>query len=158
MDGDSAFWSPGAVMAAQGGRSGLNVSIFPGDSPASLFSSLRGVCVCVCVCSQVQVCATLWTAAPQAPLAMGSSRQEHWGGLPCPPPGDLPDPGMDPVSLESPALAGGFFTSAPPGEPLGCLRWPFKKNVSHLSVAWTFQKDGTHLLSWEGFPDCMWGA
>ena len=37
------------MMAAQGGRSGLNVSIFPGDSPASLFSSLRGVCVCVCV-------------------------------------------------------------------------------------------------------------
>ena len=41
---------------------------------------------------------------------MGLSRQEHWSGLPCPPPGDLPDPGIDPTSLVSPALAGGFCT------------------------------------------------
>ena len=47
----------------------------------------------------------------QAALSMGLSRQEHWGGLPCPPPGDLPDPGTEPVSLMSPALAGGFFTT-----------------------------------------------
>ena len=46
---------------------------------------------------------------------MGFSRQEYWSGLPCPPPGDLPDPGIEPESLTSPALAGRFFTLAPPG-------------------------------------------
>ena len=52
-----------------------------------------------------------WTVARQAPLSMGFSRQEYWGGLPCPPPGDVPDPGIKPASLLSPALAGGFFTT-----------------------------------------------
>ena len=57
--------------------------------------------------SRVRLSATPWTIARQAPLSMGCSRQEYWSGLPCPPPGDLPQPGMEPVS---PALAGGFFT------------------------------------------------
>ena len=48
---------------------------------------------------------------------MGFSRQEHWSGLPCPSPEDHPDPGIQPMSLVSPALAGGFFTTAPPGKP-----------------------------------------
>ena len=48
----------------------------------------------------------------QAPLSMGFSRQEYWGGLSCPPPGDLPDPGIEPLPLMSPALAGGFFTTS----------------------------------------------
>ena len=52
-----------------------------------------------------------WTVARQAPLSMGFSRQEHWSGLPCPPPGDLPDPEMELVSL---ALVCGFFTTEPP--------------------------------------------
>ena len=43
---------------------------------------------------------------------MGFSRQEYWSGLPCPPPGDLTDPGIGPKSLVSPALAGGFFTTS----------------------------------------------
>ena len=54
---------------------------------------------------------TLWTTAHQAPLSMGFSRQEYWSRLPCPPPGDLPDPGIKLASLMSPALAGGFFTT-----------------------------------------------
>ena len=49
---------------------------------------------------------------------MGFSRQEYRGGLPFPPPGDLPDPGIDPASPVSPALAGGFFTSEPRGKPV----------------------------------------
>ena len=53
--------------------------------------------------------ATLCTVALQAPLSMGFSRQEHWSGLPCPPPGDLPNPGIKPTTLTSPTLAGGFF-------------------------------------------------
>ena len=49
----------------------------------------------------VQLCATLWTVACQAPLSMGFSRQEYWSGLPCAPPRDLPDPGIEPESLTS---------------------------------------------------------
>ena len=60
--------------------------------------------------SHVQFFATPWTVACQAPLPMGFSRQECWSGLPCLLPGDLPDPGIEPASLMSPALAGGFFT------------------------------------------------
>ena len=56
--------------------------------------------------------ATLWTVAQQAPLSMGFPNQEYWSGLPCPPPRDLPDPGIKPASLMSPALAGRFFTSS----------------------------------------------
>ena len=47
---------------------------------------------------------TLWTVACQAPLSMGFSRQEYWSGLPCPPPGDLHDPRMEPESSVSPEL------------------------------------------------------
>ena len=54
----------------------------------------------------------------QAPLSMGFSRQEYWGGLSCPPPGDLPDPGIEPLPLMSPALAGGFFTTSATWEAL----------------------------------------
>ena len=55
---------------------------------------------------------TPWTVARQAPLSMGLSRQGYWRGLPCPPPGDLPDPGIEPTSLTSPPLAGRFFTTS----------------------------------------------
>ena len=57
---------------------------------------------------------TPWTVAHQAPLSMGFSRQGYWSGLPFPTPGYLPDPGMKPAS---PALAGGFLTTVPPGKP-----------------------------------------
>ena len=62
--------------------------------------------------SHVQLFVILWTIAPQALLSMGFPRQEYWSGLPSLPPGDLPDPGMEPTSLTSPALAGGFFTTS----------------------------------------------
>ena len=65
----------------------------------------------------VQLFVTLWNAAHQAPLYMGSSRQEYWSGLPFPPPGDIPDSGMKPESFVSPALAGGFFIIVPSGKP-----------------------------------------
>ena len=57
---------------------------------------------------------TIWTVARQAPLSLEFPRQEHWSELPFPPPGDLPDPGVEPVSS---ALAGVFFTTQPPGKP-----------------------------------------
>ena len=58
--------------------------------------------------------ATPWTSAHQTPLSMEFSRQEYWSGLSLPSPGDLPDPGIEPMSQ---ALAGGFFTTVPPGKP-----------------------------------------
>ena len=61
--------------------------------------------------SRVLLCATPWTVAHQAPLYMGFSKQEYWSGLPCPSPGDLPNPGIKSKSLMSPALAGDFFTT-----------------------------------------------
>ena len=64
--------------------------------------------------SCVQLCDP-WIVAQQAPLSMGFFRQEHWSGVPFSPPGDVPDPGIE---LESPALAGVFFTTEPCGSPL----------------------------------------
>ena len=60
---------------------------------------------------QLHQTATLWTIAHQAPLSMGFSRQEYWNALPFPPPGDLPDLGIEPMSPVSLALAGEFFTT-----------------------------------------------
>ena len=65
----------------------------------------------------LQSCLTLWNSravACQSPPFMGFSRQEYYSWLPYPPPGDLPDPGIEPASLMSPALADGFFTTEPP--------------------------------------------
>ena len=59
----------------------------------------------------VQFFAILWTVAHQAPLARRLSQQEYWSGLPFPHPGDLPNPGIEPESLTSPALASRFFTT-----------------------------------------------
>ena len=61
----------------------------------------------------------LWTVACQAPLSMGFSRQEYCSGLPHPPPGYLPDPGMETASLASPALAGRFFITSATWEAQG---------------------------------------
>ena len=66
--------------------------------------------------SHVRLFVTLWTVACQAPLFVGFSRQEFWSGLLFPSPEDLPNPGIKPMSLASPALAVGFFTSMPPGK------------------------------------------
>ena len=65
-------------------------------------------------CSVVSDSAIQWTAAPQAPLSMGFPRQKYWSGLPCPPPGDLPNSGIKP---RSPALQVDSLPSEPPGKP-----------------------------------------
>ena len=75
------------------------------------------LCVCAQLLSHVRLFATSWTVACQAPLSIGFSRQESWSRLPFPMPWDLPKPGIKPKSLVSPALAGGFFTTVPPGKP-----------------------------------------
>ena len=87
------------------------------EASAGELSSDTGMCV-LSHFSRVWLFVTLWTTDPQAPLSMGFSRQEHWSGVPCPPcEGDLPDPGMEPVSLKSPALEVGSLSPAPPGKP-----------------------------------------
>ena len=100
------------------------------------------VCVCVCALSCVQLSATLC----EVPQSMGFSRQEYWSGLPFPSPGDLPNPGIKPGSVTSPALAGGFFTTMPPGNPLEwiygisklCYNLPFPVGALLSSTVTTF--------------------
>jgi len=60
---------------------------------------------------------TPWTVACQASLSVDFSMQKYWSGLPFPTPGDLTDSGIEPMSNVASALAGGFFTTAPPGKP-----------------------------------------
>ena len=88
------------------------------------------VCCAVLSCfSHVRLFATLQTVARQAPLSRAFSRQECWSGLPMPSPGDLPDPGMEPTSLSSPALAGRLFTTS--------ATWQQPVQFSY-SVVWLF--------------------
>ena len=62
--------------------------------------------------SHVQLCAIIWIIAPQLPLSMGFSRREYWSGLPCPPPGYLPNPGTEPMFFTSLPLVGSLFTTS----------------------------------------------
>ena len=90
-------------------------------------------------CSCIWLSENLWTTARRAPLPMGFSRQEYWSRLPCPPPGDLPDPGIEPVSLMSPVLAGGFFTTS--------ANWEAHMLGSHdCYVSWIFSSSFSLVL------------
>ena len=97
------------------------------------FHSIRRSCfrhACVLGCfSHVQLFATAWTIAHQAPLSLGFPRQEYWSGLPFPSPGALPNPEIEPGT---PALADGFFTTEPPGKPLSMGTCRF---IEHLLCA-----------------------
>ena len=77
------------------------------DSPEKLFH----------FCSATKLCPNLCNPMDCQVLSMGFSRQEYWSGLPFPPPGDLPNPGIEPMTLVSPALAGGSFTTVLPRKP-----------------------------------------
>ena len=94
----------------------INLSYQLVDPPVS---SLHA---CLCMLSRVWLFVPPSTTAHQAPLSKGFPRQEYWSGLPRPPPGDLPNPRIEPTSLESPALAGRFFTTEPPRKPHFFLR------------------------------------
>ena len=107
--------------------------LIPFPSLSHFSSSLSAFSVCVCVSSHfscVQLFVSRWTVAHQAPQSMGFSRQEYWSGLPFPPPGDLPDSGIEPASLVSPALAGGFFTTSTAWE----TREPFLGHLEKRSI------------------------
>ena len=88
--------------------------MFLSGQPGELLKLHNYVTVVVQSLSHVRLFETPWTVDCLAPLSLGFSRQEYWSGLPCPPPGNLPDPGIE---SESPALAGRFFTTEPPGKP-----------------------------------------
>ena len=78
--------------------------------------------------SRTRLFVTLWAVARQAPLSMGFSRQEYWGGLPCPPPGDLSDPGIKP---EASALQVDFLPPSSQGSPVfhGARTWPLLQKL-----------------------------
>ena len=86
---------------------------------------------CVCALGRVWLFPTSRTIALQAPLSMGFSKQEHWSGLPFPPPGDLPNSEIKPASIVSPALAGRFFTNCVTREA------PYGYNIVLLATATT---------------------
>ena len=99
------------------------------DDIAALPRQLQRALLVGCMLSHfscVQLFVTPFTVGRQAPLSMGFFRQEYWSGLPCPPPVDLSNPGIEPVSLTSPALAGGFFTTSTTWE--ACTTENTKKN------------------------------
>ena len=93
----------------------------PGSTVYGIFQAGILGLLCVCACAQSLSHVRLWTTAQsvtcQAPLSMEFSSQEYWSGLPFPPPWALPDPWIEPASPVVLALAGGFFTTEPPGKP-----------------------------------------
>ena len=93
--------------------------------------------------SHIRFFATLWTTALQAPLFMGFSRQGYWSELPCHPPGDLPNPGIKPMSPVSPALQADSLPAEPPGKPT-CLSL-FRK---------IYQQGHCKPLVWLYLPTC----
>ena len=92
----------------------LALYTFPAFSPTS-HPPLNDLC-CTML-SRVWLFAAPWTVAHQVPLSMDFPRQEYWSRLPFPTAGELSDLGIEPASLASPALIGGFFTTEPPGKP-----------------------------------------
>ena len=85
--------------------------------------------------------ATAQTVAYQAPLSMEFSRQEYWSGLPFPPPGDLPDPGIEPESSAYPLLVGGFFATERPGKTPANISYNLIKQF-FLHFLWKVAKGG----------------
>ena len=107
---------------------------------------------CVCDLSRfscIWFFVTPWTVALQAPLSMGFPRQEYWSGLPCPPPGDLPDPGIKPMSLMPPALAGRFFSTGATWEALTCTLYR-KAAVIHTVLSWMLWIVSANCQTWGG--------
>ena len=108
-------------------------------------------CVCVCTLSCAWLFTTPWTVARQAPLSMGFSRQENWSGLPFPPPGDLPSPGIEPVFSFISHADGDSLPLATPGKTVQSFK---KLKVEmEFSVAETW---GQRLKYFTCFRGVMW--
>ena len=107
----------------------------------------------------VRLFAPPWTVAFQGPLSVGFSRQGYWSGLPFPPPGDLPDPGIEPTGFLSPALAGGFFTTGVTWEVLSLFKStqnsPLSSQIAEKwSSLWSSQK--CFMNSWSSWCHGGW--
>ena len=106
-----------------------------------------------------QLCPTLcapWTAAHQAPLSMGFSRQEYWSGLPHPPPRDLSDPGMHPLLPVSLVLQADSLPTGPPGK-LGLIKEVIKITLPYfyLLVMWQGKTlNSTHGVALSFYTEC----
>ena len=96
-----------------------------------------------------------WTVALQVPLSMVFSRQEYWSGLPFRTLGVLPDPGIEAASLTSPALTGGFFTTAPPGKPRYWLPRGIQFIETQGAVYLKSMHSSLHMLLLSFWPHCM---
>ena len=84
--------------------------------------SLTSVCMHLSLFHCGQLFVTLWNVTHQTPLSLEFSRQEYWSELPCPPPGDLPDPGMEPSSPASPTLQADYLPLSHRGSPMSLTR------------------------------------
>ena len=113
------------------------------------------ILVCVCACSVMSDSKTPWTVAHQAPLSMGFPRQEYWSGLPFPSPGDLPDPGIEPMSLASPARSVCSLPLHHLGSPSGygiCLLFPLP--LMDFSF-WLLHRAGLLWVNWWVICSCI---
>ena len=122
LDKLNTFWMCSVWLACRSFGICPFTKIVSGNLPIRLRWKVRVLYIYVLVCvlgrfSDVWLFATLWTVARQVPLSMVFSRQESWSGLPCPLPGDLPDPGIKPMSLMPPALQTASLPSDPSGKP-----------------------------------------
>ena len=85
--------------------------------------------------SHVRLFVTPWAKVHQAPLSIGFFQPEYWSGLPFSPPGDLPDPGIEPASPVCPTVAGRLFSTEPLGKPREMERAPFHFSEQRVSIA-----------------------
>ena len=99
------------------------------------------ICICMNMCvlshfSRVLLFVTPWTAACQAPLSMGFSWQEYWSGLPCPPPGHVPDPGIEPMSLTSTCIGRWvLYPQCHMGSPCICIYISYTQKSNTVNTA-----------------------
>ena len=107
----------------------------------------KHACVLSCF-SYVWLFVTPWTVDHQTPLSMGFSRHEYWSGLPCSPPGYQLNWGIEPASLKSPALAGGFFTTSATWEAWEAPGKP-GKHLGSLGNTWGEEWEECHTFKWE---------
>ena len=133
------FWSLqhvqtclGCPTTADNGHGATEVrSLPPVKLPPVAMMNWPGVPCVLSRFSHVSLFLTLWTVIHQAPLSMGFSRQEYWSGLPCPPPGDLPNPGIKPESLHLLHCRQILYTLSHPGSPGTIIPW-----FSHGHTIW----------------------
>ena len=130
----------------------LGVLIFLSTLHESAQQAMTGSTICIfSVCLVLSNSEILWTVAHQAPLSMGFPRHEYWSGLPFPPSGNLPDPGIEPASPVSPASASEFFTTELSGKPI-CILQSCKS--THRGIKSPFNTDGTQESGF--FPAIQW--